>query len=142
MTYASVAQLKGVIPARDLQLLTDFEGAAEASDERLVEALADASAEIDSYIAKVVTLPMAEAPRILAVICRDLAMHRLYVNLGHDMTAYKNLRSDAIATLKAIGKGDTAIGGKDDGRAEVTSPGVAMTDGPVRRMTRDKLRGF
>lgn len=142
MTYATVAQLKDVIPSRDLVLLTDFEGAAEASDARLIEALSDAAAEIDSYIAKVVALPMIDPPRLLAVICRDLAMHRLYVNLGHDMETYKRLRSDSIATLKSIAKGETAIGGRADGKAEVTSPGVVMTDGPDRLLTRLRLKGF
>lgn len=141
MPYASVAQLKAVIPASDLQLLTDFEGADAPSDARLSQALDDASAEIDSYIAKVVALPLASPPHILTVICRDLAMHRLYVNLGHDMTAYQRLRSDALATLKSIARGETAIG-DDDGPAELTSPGVAMTDGVERQMTRDRLRGF
>lgn len=141
MPYASVAQLKAVIPLRDLELLTDFEGAAEPSDARLDQALADASAEIDSYIAKVVALPLSSPPHILTVLARDLAMHRLYVNLGHDMETYKRLRADAIGTLKSIAKGETAIG-DDDGPAELTSPGVAMTDGPERQMTRDRLRGF
>lgn len=142
MTYATVTQLKDVIPARDLEDLTDFDRTGTASDARLTAALADATSEIDSYIAKVVTLPMAEPPRILAVLCRDLAMHRLYLNLGHDMEVYKRLRSDALATLKDIAAGRTAIGGKADGRAELTSPGVAMTDGPERRLTRAKLRGY
>lgn len=142
MSYASVAQLKAVIPPRDLELLTDFEGAAEPSDARLEQALVDASAEIDSYIAKVVSAtPMENPPHLLTVICRDLAMHRLYVNLGHDMETFQRLRSDAIAMLKSIGKGETAIG-DDTGPAEVTTPGVAMTDGPEREMTRDKLWGF
>lgn len=141
MPYASVAQLKAVIPPRDLELLTDFEGAAEPSDARLEQALADASAEIDSYIAKVVTLPLANPPHLLTVICRDIAMHRLYVNLGHEMTGFEGLRSNAIDTLKSIRKGETAIG-DDDGPAEVTTPGVAMTEGPEREMTRDKLWGF
>lgn len=141
MPYATAPQLKAVIPTNDLQLLTDFEGMDAPSDQRLEQALADASAEIDSYIAKVVALPLSNPPHILQVICRDLAMHRLYVNLGHDMAAYQRLRSDAIATLRAIARGETAIG-DDTGAAELTSPGVAMTEGPERQMTRDRLRGF
>lgn len=142
MAYATVAQLKGVIPARDLELLTDFEGASVASDARLVEALEDASAEIDGYIAKVVSLPMTPVPRVLTVIARDLAMHRLYINLGHDMEVYKRLRGDAVVLLKAIARGETAIGGGSETPTAQTSPGVAMTDGPPRRLTRHSLRGY
>ena len=142
MAYASIDQLKAVIQPRDLELLTDFEGSGTPSDDRLVEALDDATSEINSFIGKVVTLPLAEPPRLLTVLCRDLAMHRLYVNLGHDMAAYQRLRKDAIDTLRAIAAGQTAIGDDGDGPSEMTSPGVAMTDGPERLFTRNSLRGF
>lgn len=141
MTYASVIQLKEVIPASDLELLTDFERTGTPSDLRLEQALEDATAEINSYIGKVVSLPLNEPPHILTVLCRDLAMHRLYLNLGHDMEVYDRLRRDSIATLKSIAKGETAIG-DDDGEDQMTSPGVAMTDGPPRHLTRDSLRGY
>lgn len=143
MPYASLDQLKAVIPPRDLELLTDFEQSGTPSDDRLVRALDDATAEINSYIGKVVmSLPLAEPPHILTVLCRDLAMHRLYVNLGHDMTTYQRLRKDAIETLRDIKDGKTAIGDDGDGPSELTSPGVAMTDGPERLFTRDSLRGY
>lgn len=141
MTYASVSQLKAVIPPGDLRLLTDFEGANVPSDARLEQALDDATAEINSYIAKVTRAPLIEVPHILTVICRDLAMHRLYVNLGRIDEAYETLRKDAIATLKSISRGETGIG-DDDSAGTITSPGVAMTDGPERQLTRDKLKGF
>ena len=60
MPYASVDQLKEVIPARDLELLTDFEHSGEPSDTRLQRALVDATAEINGYIAKVVKRPLAD----------------------------------------------------------------------------------
>ncbi|ALF02105.1 gp436 family protein [Salipiger abyssi] len=142
MPYASVDQLKAVIPSGDLALLTDFDGAETPSDARLEQALDDASAEINTYIAKVVSLPIAETPHILTVVCRDLAMHRLYMNLGHGSEVYEALRRDAIATLKSIAKGETAIGDDGDGDSALTSPGVAMTDGPDRLFTRKSLKGF
>lgn len=144
MAYASVAQLKSVIPASDLALLTDFDGTGEPSDARLTQALDDASAEINGWIAKVVTRPLPDPPHILAVICRDLAMHRLYANLGHPAETYKALRDSALVTLKAISRGELSIGdASEDAEADIeSSPGVAMTEGPERRMTRDSLRGF
>ncbi|MGB0912014.1 MAG: gp436 family protein [Phaeobacter italicus] len=142
MPYASVTQLKAVIPAGDLALLTDFEGVDAPSDARLEQALEDATALINTHIAKVVTLPLADPPHILTVICRDLAMHRLYINLGHDTEAMTTLRADAMSTLKSIASGKTAIGDDGDGDTTATSPGVAMTDGPARQFTRDSLKGF
>ena len=141
--YATIDQLKAVIPARDLELLTDFERTGDPSDDRLVQALEDATAEINSYIGKVVDIRrLVEPPHLLTVICRDLAMHRLYLNLGHDMAVYDRLRKSAIATLRDIADGKTAIGDDGDGTDQLTSPGVAMTDGPERLFTRDSLKGF
>lgn len=140
--YATVDQLKEVIPPRDLELLTDFEREGVASDWRLVRALADATAEINSYIGKVVRRPLIDPPHILRVICRDLAMHRLYLNLGHDMKVYDRLRGSALASLRDMRDGVTAIGDDGDGPDELTSPGVAMTEGPDRLLTRDSMKGF
>ena len=141
--YATIDQLKEVIPARDLELLTDFERTGDPSDDRLVRALKDATSEINSYIGKVVdTRRLVEPPHLLTVICRDLAMHRLYLNLGHDMAVYNRLRDAVSATLRDIRDGNSAIGDDGDGASQLTSPGVAMTDGPERLFTRDSLKGF
>ena len=142
MPYASVDQLKAVIPDTDLALLTDFAGGETASDARLDQALDDATAEINTYIAKAFPLPLADPPHILVVICRDLAMHRLYVNLGHAENPFDALRAAALFTLKGIAAGRVSIGDDGDGETERTSPGVAMTDGPERQLTRDSLKGF
>lgn len=141
MIYATLAQLKAVIPMSDLQLLTDFEGQDEPSDTRLEEALADASAEIDSYVGGLVS-GLVELPRILSVHCRDLAMHRLYVNLGHDMTSRDKVRSSILLYLRQVQKGEASLGDDGTGQRVESTPGVAMTDGPERQMTRDSLRGF
>lgn len=144
MAYASVDQLKAVIPGNDLELLTDFEQTGNPSDARLVQALDDATAEINGWIAKVAPRPLTDPPHILSVLCRDLAMHRLYVNLGHSMDTYGKLREQALATLRAIARGELSIGDDEESATAdiVTSPGVAMTDGAERELTRDSLKGF
>lgn len=144
MSYASIIEFKAGIPERDLVALTDLAVDAEGTvqDDLIQAALDDASAEIDSYIAKAVMLPLAQVPRILKVVCRDLALHRLYVNIGHDMEARKSLRVDAIGYLKSVARGDASLGDGGDVPAQTTSPGIAMTEGPERQLTRDTLRGF
>ncbi|MBN8294731.1 DUF1320 domain-containing protein [Rhodobacter sp. NTK016B] len=144
MSYASLAEFKSGIPERDLVALTDLDLTAEGTvqDDRIQEALDDASAEIDSYIAKVVALPLAAVPRILKVVCRDLALHRLYVNIGHDMQARKSLRDEAIGYLKSVSRGEASLGDGGAVPAEIVSPGAPMIEGPERQMTRDGLKGF
>ncbi|MBY6091071.1 gp436 family protein [Maritimibacter alkaliphilus] len=142
-SYASLSELKAGIPPRDLVQLTDFDSDADQVDDaRLQAALDDASAEIDSRIAKAVTLPMAEPPRMLAVLCRDLAVHRLYSNVGMATEAQTKLRAEAVAFLEKVGRGELSLGGTGDAPPQTTSPGVAMTDGPERLLTRDRLKGF
>ncbi len=149
MSYATVAEFKAGIPQRDLVALTDLDdGTGTVVDARIQAALDDASAEIDSYIAKALAADSLarmklEPPRILKVICRDLALHRLYVNIGHSMEARKSLRDDAIGYLKSVARGDAALGdGGGEVAPEIPTPGVAMTDGPARQLTRDSLKGF
>lgn len=143
MSYASVTEFKKGIPNRDLVSLTDLDdGTGMINDDRIQDALDDASAEIDSYIAKAVDLPLVEVPRILKSVCRDLALHRLYVNIGHSMEARKSLRDDAITYLKSVSRGDAALGDGGNVAPEIVTPGIAMTEGPERELTRDSLKGF
>lgn len=144
MSYASVTEFKAGIPERDLVALTDLatNASGAVNDARIQAALDDASAEIDSYIAKVVSVPLAPVPHILKVVCRDLALHRLYVNIGHSMEGRKSLRDDAIGYLKSVARGDAALGDGGDVAPSVTSPGAAMIEGSGRDLTRDSLKGF
>lgn len=141
MAYVTVAEFRAPLPERDLVRLTDLAGDSDTVDEAVIaQALQDASDEIDSYIGKVVSTPLADPPSHLKVICRDLALHRLYINVGHDMTPQATLRNAAIRYLERVAAGEVAIGG---GPAPIaTSPGIAMTEGAERQITRDSLRGF
>ena len=141
--YATVDQLKDAIPAQDLILLTDHDGAADAVDDaRLTSALQDATATIDGWIAKRVTLPLAEPPRMLMVVCRDLALHRLYANTGRVTEAAEKLHDAAMAYLAKVSKGEISIGDETGGDEIVTSPGAVVEEGPERVFTRDRLRSF
>lgn len=142
MTYASIADLRAAIPARDIELLADFEGGdAAAVEARLQNALLDATAEIDGFVARQLKAASGPAPRVLNVICRDLALHRLYRNLGHDSERLKALRADALSWLRDVASGRIDLGDAP-GPTRPTSGGVAITDGPVRLLTRDSLRGY
>lgn len=143
MTYALITDLKATIPPRDLVLLSDLDGAADAVDDvRLEAALRDATAEINGYIAKAVKLPLQDPPDMLRVVCRDLAVHRLYANVGRITDTQTNLRDAAISYLKMVRDGKVSIGDADGGAEVQTSEGVVSVEGPDRVMTRDSLRRF
>ena len=143
MTYASVDNIKAVVPARDLELLTDHDGAADSIDDaKLAAALDDATAEINGYIAKRVTLPLADPPDRLRVVCRDLAVHRLYVNVGRVTEAQDKLRESALAYLEMVRDGKVSIGDATGGDEAQVSEGAVLVEGADRAMTRDSLRSF
>lgn len=144
MTYATVDHLKAVIPAQDLILLTDWEGAADTPDDaRLLSALEDATAIVNGWIAKRVRLPLAEPPQMLKVVTRDLALHRLYLNrTGVIPDAVKALHDGAMAYLKDVAAGEVSIGDETAADTAETSPGMVLVEGEDPTFTRTTLRGF
>lgn len=144
MAYATVSEFRAQLAHRDLVLLTDLDGTeGDVVEARIQSALDDASSEIDSYLGKAgIDLPLAQVPRVLNVLCRDMALHRLHINAGHSGESTRQLHKSAVDFLKAVSAGDLALGDGSGLAPEMTSPGVAMTDGPDRQLTRDALRGF
>jgi len=143
MTYATVDDIKTTVPARDLELLTDHSDAADTIDDaKISQALSDATAEINGYIAKRVTLPLADPPDMLRVACRDIAIHRLHANVGRVTETQDKLREAVVAYLIMVRDGKVSIGDETGGYEEQTSPGVVIDEGPDRVMTRDTLRNF
>lgn len=143
MTYASPQDIVDRLPERELQLLTDFNGQADAIDGgKIANALDDAAAEINSYIAKVVTLPLASVPAMLSVVCRDLAIHRLYANVGKVTETQDKLRDAAISYLRSVQAGDASLGDETAADTVEASEGAVMVEGPDRVMTRDSLARF
>lgn len=143
MSYATVNDLRDTLPPRDLQLLTDHDGAAdEIDDSKLTAALRDATAEINGYIAKAVDLPLAEPPDMLRVVCRDLAVYRLYANVSRVTETQEKLRKAAISYLEMVGEGKVSIGDGTGGNEVQTSEGAVTVEGPERVMSRDALKGF
>ena len=143
MTYALITDLKGTIPNRDLQLLSDMDGVAGTVDDaRLESALRDATAEINGYIAKAVKLPIENPPDMLRVVCRDLAIHRLYANVGRVTETQDKLRDGALSYLRMVRDGKTSIGDAVGGEEVQTSDGSMTIEGPDRVMSRDSLRNF
>ncbi len=144
MAYATVGEIRRWLAHRDLVLLTDLDGdTGDVVEWRIEDALDDASAEIDSYLGKAgLTLPLNPAPRILNVLCRDMALHRLHIGAGHTGESTRILHKAAIDFLESVKEGDMALGDSTGQPPEIVSPGVAMTDGPERQLTRDSLKGF
>jgi phage gp36-like protein len=120
-----------------------MDGAADTVDDgKLAAALRDGAAEVNGYIAKVVTLPIAAPPDMLRVVCRDLAVYRLYANAGRVTETQDKLRDASLSYLRMVRDGKVSIGDETGGEEILSSEGAVTVEGPDRVMTRDSLSRF
>ena len=113
----------------------------DAIDNAAVErALDDATDEINTYIGKRYTLPIATVPRVVMRLCVDITLYRL--SPGMALTEEKRQRyEDAIALLKLIAKGEVSLG-LDDGSSAESAVGDAEVISNERQFSRRTMRGL
>lgn len=143
MTYATQAQLTDLYGAQRLIELTDrAEPAAGAIDtEVLSQALVDADALIDSYVAARYVVPVDPAPAVLTRKAAEIAYYNLHIEAAPD--AVRDSYRDAIKWLQAIASGNAvlpAASGQAAGPAAASD--TVNVSGPDRVFSRTDLAGF
>jgi phage gp36-like protein len=112
--YASIDDLKAVIPVRDLVQLTNEDPSATTINEApLSRHLADASLLIDAYLVSRFNLPFPEdgIPPVLRLLCVDITVYRLQaLRPQHDMEDARKRYDDAIKSLDKIRTGALTLG--------------------------------
>ena len=106
----------------------------------VARALAYAAGVIDARLSVRFTLPLPSVPDVLRDIACDLTVARLAsdaVSLTDDL---KRREDQALASLKAIAKGEMNLGLPTADTGERPRPIVASTGGKL--FTRDRLRNF
>src|SRR5260221_7178052 len=131
-------------PNRDLVQLTNEDPASSAIQEGpIVQALSDASAEIDGYIEGRFELPLANPPALLSRLATDIAMYRLQsLRPLHDLADARQRYVDAIAMLGKIATGGLTLGLASGGGEPRTANEGEATLGARRVFNRKKLKGF
>lgn len=94
-------------------------------------ALADATAEIDTYVGVRHRLPLASVPEVLARLCCDIALYRLSVDAGSHTEEKRKRYEDAVALLRRIASGEVSLGLATP--AEQESSGYAFFEAPPKR---------
>jgi phage gp36-like protein len=125
MSYATAADLQARYPQTRLAELSDPDGQA-IQEPKLLTALADASAEMDSHLGRRYTLPLSQVPPVLQRMACDIAIYRLMSLLPKETVADARRRyDDAIEWL-----GDLV-----DGRIKLADlSGQELTGGPSVRI--------
>lgn len=123
----------------ELIQLTDRARLGVIDDAVLDQALLDADAEIDGYLAVRYTLPLASTPPVLVRIACDVARYRLYDDAATEEV--RNRYTDAVKWLAAIARGLVSLG-----MPPTTAPSDAVAmphfTGETRRCSRTTLDGF
>lgn len=134
--YASAQDIIDRYGNEQLLLLTDRDGNQAADTEVVDQALTDASAEIDTYIAAKYAMPLASVPASLVRPCVDIAVYRLAADRDLGTEEHRLRYEDAIAYLKRIAKGDVSLG---LAKPPKSSNGVVFVKGRGRKFGRGTL---
>jgi phage gp36-like protein len=120
MAYAAAADLIARYGEEELIQLSDRLGDGVMDAAVIDQALADAGAVIDGYLAGRYTLPLAPVPAILTGYACDLARERLYKDAAPEIVAKR--ADDARKFLVLAGQGKLGLG---------VQPEPAVSGGPA-----------
>lgn len=136
MPYASAQDISDRYGADKLLLLADRNADDAADTEVVDQALRDASAEIDTYLAAKYSMPLPSVPDALVRLCVDIAVYRLGVSADLATEEMRQRYEDAVALLGRISKGTASLGLP---KPPSSSNGAVLVAGPKRRFGRDNL---
>ncbi len=114
---------------------TDLDGVVAA--DRVANAIADASDEIDSYVGKRYSLPLVSVPRVLSRLTVDIAVYRMADEASQTEEKRKRYE-DAVKLLDSIAKGKVSLGLEADTDTSPAEQMVEMASQP-RQMHRPNL---
>ena len=141
MTYATQQDLVDRFGQTELIQLTDRVNIPVSTIDPVVvgRALDDASALIDSYLTKVVKLPLAVVPDVLVKTAADIARYYLHGKTADKDSPVTRAYSEAVAWLRDVSRGlvELSAGGEAPAPA---GGGSVKAVAPNRVFTRDSLR--
>ncbi len=104
MSYCTQIDIEKLIPAQELAELTTESGSTPDSAV-IMEAIAKADAEIDSYLGMIYTIPLSVPPARVKALSEDISIYYLYQRRSAVPEARKKVYDDAIAFLKLLATG-------------------------------------
>ncbi|KAB7624325.1 gp436 family protein [Alkalilimnicola sp. S0819] len=122
-----------------LVLAADRDGDGQADAGVVDRALADATAEVDTYLAARYALPLASTPAVLTRLTVDIAVYRLSPAADAGTDERRQRYEDATALLSRIARGGVSLGLPVP---PASSNGIATVTGPERRYGRGRGRVF
>jgi len=138
--YATHQDMISRFGQEELILLTNKDSRGSVIDTAVLDtAIADASHRIDGYLGGRYDLPLSVVPPVMAVLCCDIARYQLYDDQAPDKITERY--DNAIAFLKAVGKGDLLLGVGSQGESPV-SQNHAQIQSAGAVFARSNSKGF
>lgn len=109
------------------------------------EAVEDACAEIDGYLAKRYRVPFRRTPQVINKFAKDIAVYNLVSRMGIDESerekTFLNRYNAAIKFLLDVAKGVISIGTEEDEESSNAANGFKMKSSG-RIFSRESMRGW
>ncbi|ATG74439.1 hypothetical protein AN401_11720 [Zobellella denitrificans] len=139
MSYADLAEMQARYGADELATLTSRDFSGQLNEAVLAEALSDAQATIDGYLASRYRLPLAAVPVVLTRICCVLA--RYYLEQGRATDQARQDYEDAVRWLEQVARGVVSLGLTEQGTQPAGDNGAQLVSaGSV--FGRQRSKGF
>jgi len=139
MSYCTKQDLIDRFGYDELINLTDRRNTGVIDDTVLSQAIADASAEMDGYLASRYSLPLITVPQALKPLCCDIARYKLYDEQASEQVTKRF--DAAIKFLFSVSKGEISLG-VDSLGSKAISTDLAQMQSAGSVFSRKKSQGF
>lgn len=113
MAYCTESDITKQLPGDRLIELTDDNNDGDADTGIIDQAIADADAEIDSYLAGRYIVPVSPVPDVVKKLSVDISIWNLYSRRSVADETRKERYKAAIEMLKLVAKGQVTLGANE-----------------------------
>ena len=151
MAYCTVAEVLDMLKEDMLNVIIG-DNYIQNEDERIQaitpiveQAIADADAEIDGYLAKRYKVPFGKTPQVINKFAKDIALYNMVSRKGVDENdrekTYLTRYNAAIAFLTKVAEGRISIGVSENNTEDAARIGFSMSNSP-RLFSRGSMKGW
>lgn len=151
MAYCTIEEVIEMLKADMINVIIgddyieDEEERIKAITPLTVEAVEDAGAEIDGYLAKRYDVPFSKTPKVINKFAKDIALYNLVSRKGIDESdrekTYLTRYNAAIAFLTKVVEGVIDIGVEGNSTQDAANTGFTMKSSG-RIFSRESMRGW
>ncbi|PHS48758.1 MAG: hypothetical protein COB05_04410 [Marinobacter sp.] len=125
--YCSAQDMIDRFGERELIELTDRDHTGVVDQTVIRQAIQDATAEVDGYLAGRYQLPLSQPPLVLVRVCCDIARFLLYDDNLPEVVEKRH--KSVVDLLRQVSSGRVSLGVSETGQAPTSSDGARIESG-------------